>query len=339
MADIWLALLGQQQRVPFVCLRREEGWLSELPGFRADSVYLRARRRAGEPGAGPGPETLAIRAHGRWQLHQVPAHRPHASTAYARRAPSRPSRPAPGPRLVRVRVGGPQHAATLVLPERDHITEAIRRSGTYYERDLLDAIRAHGVRGTFVDVGAHYGNHTTFFGLECGADRVVAIEPSAPAFAGLLETVAENGLDDVVDAHRVAAHPSWRQVAVAPLPWRPRRGTSVRSNSGRVGIAAATSGGDAPAAPLDEILAGVESVGLIKVDAEGLSAEILSSARRVLRRDRPLVAAEAATDTERNALRAVLSALGYREGERYCWTATWLWEPDPARVEAQLPAR
>jgi hypothetical protein len=58
-----------------------------------------------------------------------------------------------------------------------------------------------------------------------------------------------------------------------------------------------------------------------------MSAEILASGRRTLRRDRPLVAAEAASDAERHALRALLSALGYRELKRYCWTATWLWEP------------
>jgi FkbM family methyltransferase len=224
-------------------------------------------------------------------------------------------------------VVGPQRPATLVLPEGDHITEAVRRAGTYYERDLLDAIRERGVRGVFVDVGAHYGNHTTFFALECRAEQVIAIEPSPPAFAGLLETVAENALDEVVTAHRAAAHPAWRRVAVTALPWRPRPGTSIRSNSGRVGIAPVADGGDAPAAPLDEILDGVHGIKLVKVDAEGSSAQILASGRRILRRDRPLIAAEAASDVERHALRALLAPLGYREVARYCWTATWLWEP------------
>jgi hypothetical protein len=114
---------------------------------------------------------------------------------------------------------------------------------------------------------------------------------------------------------------------VKTLPWRPRRGTSVRSNSGRVGVVPTTRAGDAPAAPLDEILDGEQDIGLIKVDADGLSAQILASGRRILRRDRPLVAAEAASDVERHALRALLSPLGYREVARYCWTATWLWEP------------
>jgi FkbM family methyltransferase len=241
--------------------------------------------------------------------------------------------------LVRVRIAGPERAATLVLPEGDHITAAVRHSGTYYERDLLDAIRQRAACGIFVDVGAHYGNHTAFFGLECGAERVIAIEPNPQAFAGLLETVAENRLQQVVEAHRMAVHPEWRHVAVTALPWRPRRGSSIRSNSGQVGIAPSQNCSDVPAAPLDEVLAGVDRVAVVKVDAVGLSARILASGRRMLQRDRPLVAAEAASQSARHSLRAVLSPLGYRELDRYGWTATWLWAPVAESDGAGLTGR
>jgi FkbM family methyltransferase len=227
--------------------------------------------------------------------------------------------------LLRVGVSGPTRRATLVLPRGDHITEMVRRAGTYYERDLLDAIRARCSGGTFVDVGAHYGNHTAFFALECGADRVVAIEPNPDAAAGLAETVAENALESVV-IERVAAHPVWRQVRLRALPWTAPRGSSVRANSGRVGVEPAPDGrGDAPAAPLDELLAAEDGIAVMKVDAPGSSADVLRSAARVLLRDRPLVAADAASDAERYALRALLSRLGYHEVGRYCWTPTWLW--------------
>jgi FkbM family methyltransferase len=219
-----------------------------------------------------------------------------------------------------------------VLPEQDHITGLVRASGTYYERDLLDAVRERGAGGVFVDVGAHCGNHTTFFGLECEAERVIAIEPSPHSFAALLETVAENDLAEVVTTRRLAVHPSWRRVVVTSLPWRPRPGAAAHSNSGRTGIAPAGRHGDTPAAPLDEILDDLPRVGLVKVDAAGLSAEILASGRRRLQRDRPLVAAEAAPGAPRNALRAILMQLGFRELGRYCHTATWLWEPIPSTV-------
>jgi FkbM family methyltransferase len=164
-----------------------------------------------------------------------------------------------------------------VLPEHDHITDAIRRTGTYYERDLLDAIRERRPRGVLVDVGAHFGNHTTIFGAECGAERVVAIEPNPSAHAGLLVTIAENGLGGGVVPRQVAAHPSWRSVRTTTLPWRPRQGTSARTNSGRVGISPADAEADAPAAPLDEIVGEFDRVAVLKVDAERMSIDILLS--------------------------------------------------------------
>jgi FkbM family methyltransferase len=329
MADIWFGLLGQRQRVPFMLLRHEADWLRELPDFREGSLYVQGRRRAAIRGAGPSAETLAVRAHGRWELHGRSAVAGSSPQPRMRTAalPSPEFRPPPVQPLIHVRVAGPKHTGTLVLPDRDHITAAIQKSGTYYERDLLDAIRARSVRDTFVDVGAHYGNHTAFFALECAAERVVAIEPNAPAFAGLLETVAANGLQPRVATYRLAAHPHWRSVNVSALPWLPRPGNLARSNSGAVMIMPATGDGDAAAAPLDEILDGIDPIGLVKVDAVGLSPEILCSGRRMLERDRPLVAAEAASPAQRQALRALLAPLGYQEGERYGWTPIWLWEP------------
>jgi hypothetical protein len=68
MADIWFALLGQRQRVPFVCLQREANWVRPAPGFYAASLYARARR------AGSGDvseQTRTVRSQRPWRLHPV----------------------------------------------------------------------------------------------------------------------------------------------------------------------------------------------------------------------------------------------------------------------------
>jgi FkbM family methyltransferase len=299
MADIWFAIAGQQQRVPFVCLAHREAWLREQPGCRADSIYVHGAR------AGPAAEpTRTVQAHAPWRLH---------------------TRPRAAPRgLVRVPVAGPTRTATLLLPERDHITLAVQRSGTYYERDLLDAISGRAQRGTFVDVGAHYGNHTVFFALECQAERVIAVEPNPPAFEGLLENVAANEIGEIAEPLPLAVHPTLTNVEVVALPWRPRRGSPATGNSGTVGVQEAVAGG-VRAAPLDELLEHVGPIAVLKVDAEGLSAEILASGLRTLERDRPLVAVETATDDAYARVRSLLAPLGYAPVGRYCWTPTWLW--------------
>lgn len=331
MADVWFALLGQRRQVPFVCLSREAGWLREMPGLGGESLYARARHRSTRRAGERDPETRAVHDHGRWVLYGAAlAKEPPPSTGVATRVARPVAHPAPARTraapLVRVRVAGPATGATLALPRGDHITRAVQRSGTYYERDLLDAIREREPRGTFVDIGAHYGNHTAFFALECDAERVVAFEPNAAAHVGLLETVAENRLGARVDVRRVAAHPLWRSVVISARPWRARPAPDASSNTGHVTIGPSQGASDAPAAPLDELLAGAEGVAVVKVDVNGHSADVLFSGRRILRRDRPLVAAEAATDAERSALRSALVPLGYREAGAYCWTPTWLWE-------------
>lgn len=75
------------------------------------------------------------------------------------------------------------------------------------------------------------------------------------------------------------------------------------------------------AAGLDEVLAGVSGIAVVKVDAGEFSAPILASGCGLLRRDRRLVVAT----RERAALRALLEPPGYREAGRYAWTPTWLW--------------
>jgi FkbM family methyltransferase len=311
-ADILFARLGQQQQVPFVCLRRPRRWLVEMEQFRPGSIYARAlhhrSRRASEA-------TVLARRQGRWVF---PKRRRQVGGRTAADLGSQP---------VRVTVVGPTRKASLLLPPQDHITVAIQQSGTYYESDLLMAIRARAPRGTFVDVGAHYGNHTAFFALECAAGHVIAIEPNPVAFAGLRANLDENGIERVVTPLQLAIHPNWKRVAVSAMPWRPRRGSAARTNTGMSRVVPVHGGGDAGAARLDDVLAEHRRIGLIKVDAEGLGAEVLSSSVVTLSRDRPLIAVETATLAAFAQVAAVLEPLGYQPTRRYCWTPTWLWTP------------
>jgi FkbM family methyltransferase len=240
--------------------------------------------------------------------------------------------------LVRVPVRGPRTRAQLLLPEADHITMVIQKSGTYYEADLLDAIRGHRLHGTFVDVGAHYGNHTVYFALECGAERVVAIEPNPASFDGLLANVRVNGISQQVTALRIAVHPSCERVTLVPASWRPEPGIPIqaRTNSGMIGVVPASDRNETLADRLDNILPLFGKIAVLKVDIENLSVEALESGMTVLKRDRPVVAVEAASTTEQTRLRRLLLPLGYELLGQYCWTPTWLWRPGPRLIMTYL---
>jgi glycosyltransferase involved in cell wall biosynthesis len=68
MADVWLAAMGQQQRIPFFCLRREAGWLRDIDCCYLDSIYQHAKQRTGSDRDRESIETAVIRSQEPWHL-------------------------------------------------------------------------------------------------------------------------------------------------------------------------------------------------------------------------------------------------------------------------------
>src|SRR3954447_2646293 len=138
----------------------------------------------------------------------------------------------PAAGTVTLTVNGISRDALLTLPAGDHITLAIERSGTSYEHELLPAASTLPRAGTFVAAGAHYGNHSVFFGLECGADRIVSIEPNPTTYAGLVRNLEKNRLADRATAVHAAIHESWRRVDIDMPAWEPGPENEAVSNTG-----------------------------------------------------------------------------------------------------------
>ena len=47
---------------------------------------------------------------------------------------------------------------------------------TFYELKLLDKIKSLNLNGTYVDAGAHFGNHSIYFSKFCDSKKVVSIQ-------------------------------------------------------------------------------------------------------------------------------------------------------------------
>jgi FkbM family methyltransferase len=231
----------------------------------------------------------------------------------------------PAADTVTLTVTGIARVARLTLPAGDHITLAIEKSGTYYEHELLHAVSTLPRGGTFVDAGAHYGNHSVFFGLECGADRIVSIEPNPVTFMGLVHNLEQNGLADRATAVNVAIHQSWRRVDIDIPAWNPGPENKAISNTGMARVEAAAGDGTVDAMPLDEVVADVERVTLIKIDVEGNAWGVVESGRQTIERDRPILILESLSDDEQAKLVEMLEPLGYRAFGPYNWTPTWIW--------------
>jgi FkbM family methyltransferase len=231
----------------------------------------------------------------------------------------------PAPTTVTLTVRGISRDARLTLPAGDHITLAVEHSGTYYEHELLHAISTLPHGGTFVDAGAHYGNHSVFFGLECGADRIVSIEPNPTTYAGLVRNLEDNGLADRSTTVHAAIHESWRRVDIDIPAWEPGPDNAATSNTGMSRVEAAAGDGAVDAMPLDEILEDAEDVAVIKIDVEGNALGVVRSAQGTIERFKPVLVLEALSDEEQAQLVAFLVPLGYRAFGPYNWTPTWIW--------------
>jgi len=66
MADIWFALEGQKQRIPFVLIPRKAFWLNDSPtALTTTSIYRKSRdKKHGEY------QTQVIREYGKWNLYR-----------------------------------------------------------------------------------------------------------------------------------------------------------------------------------------------------------------------------------------------------------------------------
>jgi FkbM family methyltransferase len=213
-------------------------------------------------------------------------------------------------------------AATLVAPADDYIATKLAE-GRFYEADLLEEIAEMRIRGTYVDVGAHIGNHTVAFAL-MGCRRVVALEPQPQIHALLASNVVLNGLLHRVVASRAVVHDRWVGASPAPRPGDLQRLREGLPNSGATAFVSDDRGCSAVTS-IDSAVRR-DDVRLIKVDVEGEELAVLRSAARVIHEQRPVIICEAQTQERFAELDEHLRGLRYvTDGRARCATPTYVW--------------
>jgi FkbM family methyltransferase len=183
-----------------------------------------------------------------------------------------------------------------------------------YEPHVVARMRRELAPGqTFVDVGASLGYFTVLAGDAVGpTGRVVSCEPGPQNHSVLLLNVVSRGLENVT-VHRLAVGD--------------RRGVLLYSGSGGNGAVGPYDGDPAAlathdlveTAPLDELLAGLDRVDIIKADVEGAEGLVLRGARQTLAAHHPVLFLEfsppslaTTSGMSGRELLDELGALGYR---------------------------
>ena len=195
-----------------------------------------------------------------------------------------------------------------------------------YEQPL-PAVYAAAVRltdGAVLEVGANSGLYVVMASLLDDPARVHAFEPFPPAREALEQNLRLNGLDGarkvVVIPDACGAEPG---SATMYIPAKKHGDVLETSASLRSDFKGQHSGSiSVPVTTVDRYVAeaGLQKVGLMKLDVEGYEAPAMRGADETLRTKRPLVFVEVlAWKTEAPELEKLRAAAGYR--------AVWM-EPD-----------
>jgi FkbM family methyltransferase len=158
---------------------------------------------------------------------------------------------------------------------------------------------------TIVDVGANIGTHTIAFANLVGpAGLVHAFEPQRRNFHMLAGNVALNALENVV-CHQKAVGDSSGEIRLPSLP-----PPDINFNFGAVPIwRQAESGEKVPLVMLDSLdLAECQA---IKIDAEGMDAQVMKGGRALIQRCRSLLYVENNDQASSKKVSKVLNELDY----------------------------
>ena len=216
-----------------------------------------------------------------------------------------------------ISVSGFTYAIYLPNAGHDHIQKMIAETGVPYELQLLQDIISRTVPGdTVVDVGANVGNHTLY--LAAHGRNVIAIEPNPQLSQAIRQSVARNKMEDRVEVICAACG---REAG------RGRLNIKDASNLGMTKVELGT--GDVEVTTLDTLIKD-QSVAVLKIDTEGMEAEVLSGARDVLARCTPAIYSEADQAAELVSILNCLADYGYAQVKVFNATPTHLLLPTSA---------
>lgn len=157
-----------------------------------------------------------------------------------------------------------------------------------------------------VDVGANIGTHTVAFAKAVGPKGlVVAFEPQRMAHQTLCGNVALNGLTNVLTLHAAVGAERGRVVM-------PTLDPTAAQNFGAVRVSAP---GPVPGETTDVLTIddlGLKGCALLKIDVEGMEAQVVRGARRTIERCRPALFVENDTVARSREVLEAIESVGYK---------------------------
>jgi FkbM family methyltransferase len=185
-----------------------------------------------------------------------------------------------------------------------YIGQAIERYGEYggLEAQFLEQLCAVG--DVIIEVGANMGAHTVTLAKRVGpTGAVIAFEPQRIVFQNLCANIALNSLSNV-ECHCAAVAATRSSLLVPELDFR------QRNNFGGISLVNAPQGRRVLTVPLDEFV-GLPRLKLIKIDVEGMEADVIKGAKQLIAKFKPLLYVENDRVDQSENLMRLIDSLGY----------------------------
>jgi FkbM family methyltransferase len=188
--------------------------------------------------------------------------------------------------------------------EDDYIFETIKKSGDFYEADLLKKWTPHfNNADCILDIGANIGNHSLYWSVNTKARKIYAFEPLPQNYEILCKNVAINHLHEKVLCFNCAVGERNGNVALESLDER---------NMGTARFAVSEAETDIKLVSIDAFCAqsGLPQVDLVKIDTEGFEVSVLRGMDSVITKFHPVIWIEAGSDTITDVL-SIITLYGY----------------------------
>lgn len=209
-----------------------------------------------------------------------------------------------------IRYGGREFHNDYVFPAEIAALRA-HKTGKFQEEVILEWVKARNLKGTYIDCGAHIGNHTLFFAVFCPSTEVIAIE-GEPTIYGLLEKNIKRNLS-VTEQEKVGMFnlAAWsktnEKVQFAQIPRNNAGHSHIINTGGRTGEAPATL---AKTIALDEITLADKLV-VLKIDVEDTEEEVIAGAMKTIGKHKPIIIIERHNQAQLKATMDQLKPFSY----------------------------
>ena len=180
---------------------------------------------------------------------------------------------------------------------------------------ILKWIADRKLRGTYVDVGAHIGNHSLFFAAFCPSTKLISIEGHPEIRSLMVGNLKRNLTPEEFAKVHIYHGAAWskrnEEVWFAPIP---------RNNAGHCHIAG--SGGRGPeeaktrqtTVTVDDCVgaSSVNKLAVLKIDVEDTEHEVIVGAVESIDKHRPLIIIERHDEKQLNDTLTQLQLFDYR---------------------------